>query len=152
MIYHTSFQLNWINSTDYRCQHYRLSFELVTKSYKPRFLEYRDSQKLYKSVVRGVQLKFFLKNSDEYLGGHGASDFCHDRVIADGHKLLDKKLLFGSFEKYFHLAATFVQRSNCQVRQTYVVEQENQILLGFGLFLPDMTQVLEAFFGNVASF
>ena len=97
-------------------------------------------------------MQFFLKNGDEYLGGHGAPYFCHDRVIADDHKLLDKKMVFGPFEKHFHLSATFVQRSNCQVRQTCVLAQEDQSLLCFGLFEPDMTHVLGAFFGNVASF
>jgi len=75
-------------------------------------------------------LKFFLNNSYEHVGGHGAPDFRLDCVLAAPQKLLDAQVLLDRFEKQFHLPAAFVQSGNGQGRQGRVVGQEDQ-----GLFV-----------------
>jgi len=94
-------------------------------------------------------LKFFLNNGDEHVGGHGAPDLRLDCVLAVAQKLLDAQVLLDPFEKQFHLPAAFVQRSDGQGRQACVVGQEDQRLLGFGIFEADTPQVFGVVLGDI---
>ena len=94
-------------------------------------------------------MKFFLNNGNEHVGGHGAPDLRLDCVLAVAKKLLDAQVLLDPFEKQFHLPAAFVQRSDGQGRQACVVGQEDQSLLGLGIFEPDTAQVFGIVFGDV---
>lgn len=82
-------------------------------------------------------MKFFLNNGNEHVGGHGAPDLRLDCVLAVAQKLLDTKVLLDPFEEQLDLPAAFVQSSDGQGRQACVVGQEDQSLLGFGIFEAD---------------
>ncbi len=94
-------------------------------------------------------MKIFLNNSDEHVGGQGEPDLRLDRVLAVANKLLDAQVLLDPFEKQFHLPAAFVQRSDGQGRQACVVGQEDQSLLGFGIFEADTLQVFGVVLGDI---
>lgn len=96
-------------------------------------------------------MKFFLNNGDEHVGGHGAPDLRLDRVLAVAQKLLDTQVLLDPFEEQLDLPAAFVQSGNGQRRQARVVGQEDQSLLGLGIFEPDTTQVFGVVLGDVVS-
>ena len=96
-------------------------------------------------------MKFFLNNGNEHVGGHGAPDLRLDCVLAVAKKLLDAQVLLDPFEKQFHLQAAFVQRSDGQGRQACVVGQEDQSLLGFGIFEADTPQVFGVVLGDIVS-
>ena len=51
-------------------------------------------------------------------------------------------MLLEPFEEQFHLTAAFEQRGDGQGRQTIAAGQEDQVLLGLGIFVPDTAQVL----------
>jgi len=96
-------------------------------------------------------LKFFLNNGDEHVGGHGAPDLRLDCVLAVAKKLLDAQVLFDPFEEQLHLPAAFVQRCDGQGRQGRVVGQEDQGLLGLGVFEANAPQVLGVVLGCIVS-
>jgi hypothetical protein len=94
-------------------------------------------------------LKFFFNNGDEHVGGHGAPNLRLDCVLAVAKKLLDAQVLLNPFEKQFNLPAAFVQRSDGQGRQACVVGQNDQSLLGFGIFEADTPQVFRVVLGDI---
>ena len=92
-------------------------------------------------MERCVQLKFLLYNGYKVVGGHGELNWRLDCVLAVAQKLLDLQVLFCSFEKQLDLPTALVPTGNGQVQQGRVVAQEDQSLLGFGLFEADTAQV-----------
>ena len=92
-------------------------------------------------MERGVQLKFLFYNGYEHVGGHGELNWRLDRDLAVAQKPLDLQVLFCPFEKQLDLPTALVQTGNGQVQQGRVVAQEDQSLLGFGLFEADTAQV-----------
>ena len=61
------------------------------------------SSDIIKFVGQGVQLKVFLKNGNEHVGGHGTPDLRLECALACDQKLLDAQVLFYPIEKQLDL-------------------------------------------------
>ena len=96
-------------------------------------------------------MKFLFDDGNEHIGGYGTPNLRLYCVLAVAQKLLDAKVLFDPFEEQFHLPATLVQRSYGQWRQGRVVGQEDQGLLGLGVFEANAPQVLGVVLGCIVS-
>ncbi len=94
-------------------------------------------------------MKFFLNDGNQHVGGHGAPDLRLHCVLARAQKLLDAQVLLDPFEEQLDLPPALVQSGNGKLCQAGVVGQEDQGLLGLGVFEPDTPQVLGVVFGGI---
>ena len=96
-------------------------------------------------------MKFLFDDGNEHIGGYGTPNLRLYCVLAVAQKLLDAQVLFDPFEEQLDLPAALVQSGNGQGRQGRVVGQENQGLLGLGVFEANAPQVLGVVLGCIVS-
>ncbi len=94
-------------------------------------------------------MKLLFSNGDQDIGRDGAPDLRLHGVLAVAQKLLDSQMLLDLLEEQFDLPAALVKRCDGERRQGCVVGQEDQCLVGLGVFESNSAQVLGIVLGDI---
>ena len=77
-------------------------------------------------------MEFFLHNSNQHIGGHGAPNLCLHRALPGIHESLDVQVLLDSFEQEFVTLALVLECDDGERRQHSTVREKDQRVASFG--------------------